>query len=57
MSVTDEELMALADGELSGDDAERVSAAIAADPALAARIEAERRLQRAHANTPRSAPS
>lgn len=45
MSVSDEELMAFADGELSGADAERVSAAIAADPALSARIEAERRLR------------
>jgi hypothetical protein len=45
MSVTDEDLMAFADGELSGADAERVSAAVAADPALSARIEAERRLR------------
>ncbi|HKT85105.1 MAG TPA: hypothetical protein VJQ77_03345 [Novosphingobium sp.] len=45
MTVTDEELMAFADGELSGDDAARVEAAIAADPALAKRIEAERRLK------------
>lgn len=45
MSVTDEDLMAFADGELSGADAERVSAAIATDPALAARIEDERRLR------------
>ncbi|WP_404482140.1 anti-sigma factor family protein [Novosphingobium sp. BL-52-GroH] len=45
MNVTDDELMAFADGELSGADAERVAAAIAADPALTARIEAERRLR------------
>lgn len=45
MSVADEELMAFVDGELSGADVERVSVAIAADPALAARVEAERRLR------------
>lgn len=45
MSVTDDELMAFADGELSGADGERVAAAVAADPALAARIAAERRLR------------
>lgn len=45
VTVTDEDLMAFADGELSGADAERVSAAVAADPALSARIEAERRLR------------
>lgn len=45
MSVTDEELMAFADGELSGADAARVQAAIAADPALAERLEAERKLR------------
>lgn len=47
MSVTEEELMAFADGELSGADAARVEAAIAADPALAKRIEAERKLRAA----------
>ncbi|GGB96660.1 anti-sigma factor [Novosphingobium endophyticum] len=47
MSVTDEELMAFADGELSGADAARVQAAIAADPALAERLEAERKLRMA----------
>jgi hypothetical protein len=47
MSVTDEELMALADGQLSGEDAARVEAAIAADPALTERLEAERRLRMA----------
>lgn len=41
MSVTPEELMALADGELSGEEAARVEAAIAADPVLARRLEAE----------------
>lgn len=45
MSVTDEELMAFADGELSGADAARIEAAIAADPALAKRVEAERKLR------------
>lgn len=45
MGVTDEELMAFADGELSGADAERVSAAVSADPGLTARIEDERRLR------------
>lgn len=45
MSVTDEELMAFADGQLSGEAAARVEAAIAADPILAGRLEAERRLR------------
>lgn len=45
MTVTDEELMAFADGQLSGEDAARVETAIAADPALAKRVEAERRLR------------
>lgn len=45
MSVTDEDLTAYADGELTGADAERVAAAIAADPALAARLDAEKRLR------------
>lgn len=45
MSVSDEELMAFVDGQLSGDEAARIEAAIAADPALAKRIEAERRLR------------
>lgn len=45
MSVSREELAAFADGELSGLEAERVSAAIAADPVLAARLEAEKRLR------------
>lgn len=47
MSVTDEELMAFADGELSQSDAARISAAIAGNPALAARLNAERRLRSA----------
>ncbi|EJL28933.1 anti-sigma factor [Novosphingobium sp. AP12] len=45
MSITDAELMAFVDGELSGADAERVSAAVSADPGLTARIEDERRLR------------
>lgn len=45
MSVTPEELMALADGELSGEEAARVEAAVAADPALARRLKAERSLR------------
>jgi anti-sigma factor RsiW len=51
MKVTDDDLTAFADGELAGAEAARVAAAIAADPALAVRIEAERRLRttlRAH---------
>lgn len=47
MSVTREELTALADGELSGEEAARVEAAVAADPALAQRLEAERALRAA----------
>jgi hypothetical protein len=45
MSVTDQDLMAFADGELSDVDAARVASAVAADPALAARVDAERRLR------------
>lgn len=37
MDIDDETLMALADGEITGDAAERLHARIAADPALAAR--------------------
>jgi anti-sigma factor RsiW len=51
MNVNDDDLTAFADGELAGAEAVRVAAAIAADPALAVRIEAERRLRttlRAH---------
>ncbi|SFF86597.1 Putative zinc-finger [Novosphingobium sp. CF614] len=47
MNVTREELMAYADGELSGAEAARVEAAVAADPALAERLAAERRLREA----------
>ncbi|PNU03174.1 transcriptional regulator [Novosphingobium guangzhouense] len=45
MSVSEEELAAYADGELTGPDAERIGAAIAADPALAVRVDAEKRLR------------
>ncbi|MEE4454473.1 transcriptional regulator [Novosphingobium resinovorum] len=45
MSVTDEEFAAYADGELAGPDADRIAAAIASDPALAARLDAECRLR------------
>lgn len=47
MNVTDEELMAYADGELSDADAARVEGALAIDPALAARLAAHRRLHAA----------
>lgn len=47
MSVTPEELMAYADGELPRADAARVAAAIAVDPALAERLAAEWRLREA----------
>lgn len=59
MNVTHEELMAYADGELSGADAARVEAAIAADPALGERLAAERRLRTAlqgHLNPIAEAP-
>ncbi|MFT4056233.1 MAG: transcriptional regulator [Novosphingobium sp.] len=45
MTVSEEELAAYADGELAGTEAQRVAAAIAAEPALAERLEAERRLR------------
>ena len=45
MSVTDEQIAAYADGELDGAALAAVEAAIAADPALAARVEAHRRLK------------
>jgi len=45
VSVTNEELMAFADGELPGADAARVAAAVAADPVLASRVESERQLR------------
>jgi anti-sigma factor RsiW len=44
--IDDQMLMAFADGELSGEAAERVAAAVAADPALAERV-ARHRAQRA----------
>ena len=46
MSVTPEELAAFADGELSGADEARVSAAIDADAELAAKVAAHRKLKR-----------
>lgn len=46
MKPTEEALMAYADGELAEDQAAQVAAAIAADPQLAARVEAHRRLRR-----------
>lgn len=45
MSVTEEMLMAHADGELSADDRAMVDAAVAADPALAARLALHQRLR------------
>ncbi|MBO9724261.1 MAG: transcriptional regulator [Novosphingobium sp.] len=45
MTVSDEELMAYADGALAESDAARVAAAVAADPALAGKVEAQRRLR------------
>jgi hypothetical protein len=47
MSVTPEELMALADDELPPEEAARVAAAVAADPVLARRLDAERALRSA----------
>ena len=47
MSINKGDLMAYADGELGANDAARVEAAIAADPALAERLAAERRLRAA----------
>lgn len=44
MSVDDETLMAFADGELSGDERAAVEAALAADPALRSKLEAQRLL-------------
>ena len=38
MQISDETLMALADDELDAETARRVSQAVAADPALAARV-------------------
>lgn len=45
MSVTPEELAAYVDGELTGVAADRIAQAIAADPQLAARVEAEQRMR------------
>lgn len=45
MTVTEDQLAAYADGELSADEAKRVAAAIADNPALAARLDAEIRLR------------
>ena len=45
MSVTDEQIAAYADGELEGAELAQVEAAIAADPALARKVEAHRALK------------
>lgn len=45
MSVTPEELAAFADGELDAARHDKVAAAVAADPALAAQVQAHRRLK------------
>lgn len=45
MSVTEAQIAAYADGELAGDELARVEVAIAADPALAAKFEAHRKLK------------
>ena len=45
MTITDEMIAAYADGELSGDALAEVEAAIAADPALARKVEADRALK------------
>jgi anti-sigma factor RsiW len=45
MSITEEMLAAYADGELEGAEAARVAAAIAADPALAAKVDLHRALK------------
>lgn len=47
MTPTDEQLMAYADGALSADEAARIEAAIAADPALRQQVEAHRALRAA----------
>lgn len=47
MKLTDEELMAYADGELSAVDTKRIEAAMAGDPALAARVARFRSVRRA----------
>lgn len=48
--ITDEQLMALADGELAGAERDSVAAAVAADPTLAERLAQQQRL-RARLNT------
>lgn len=45
MNITDELLAAYADGELEGAEETRVAAAVAADPALARKVEAHRALK------------
>lgn len=45
MNIRPEELAAFADGELTGDDATRVAAAVAADPELQRQVEAHRALK------------
>lgn len=45
MSVTDEQIAAYADGELAGEELAQVEAAVAADPALASKVEAHRALK------------
>jgi hypothetical protein len=45
MTISDETLMAYADGELDGGEREKVAAAVAADPALAERLEQHRALR------------
>lgn len=45
MSVTDEQIAAYADGELAGTELAAIEAAIASDPALAAQVEAHRKLK------------
>ncbi len=44
-SITDEQLMAFADDELSGAEHDNIAAAVAADPALAERLAQQRRLR------------
>ena len=45
MSITEEQIAAYADGELEGEALAQIEAAIAADPALAAKVEAHRALR------------
>ncbi|ABC62703.1 anti-sigma factor family protein [Erythrobacter litoralis] len=45
MSVTDQQIAAYADGELTGDAKAQVEAAVAADPTLAAKVESHRALK------------